>query len=111
MSRKVNISFEKGHSHTVTTTVTGITDWDGISASLFAVKEYGEAPDISVEGVITSDSLSDRVVLFIPPEATASLESGVYHYEIALYTASHTYLRNVNHGDLTITDTIGFLNN
>jgi len=110
MSQKQNITLEKGHSQMITSTVTGMDDWEGISAKLFIVAEFGNAPDVIIEGVIVSDSVSDRVEIYVPPEATLSLEAGTYHYEIALYNSSNTYIRNTNHGDCILSPTISDLN-
>lgn len=104
MATQQNFAIRKGRTETITVTVTGVDDWTGILAKLVAVSTIGNTPDITLTGVV--EDSSDEVVFTFLHDTTDDLTSTKYYYEIILYKADKSYIKDTNYGIITITETV-----
>jgi len=105
MATRGDISIEKGRTGTIEVTVTGVDDWAGKLAKLFASTTYGDAtPDIELTGTI--DTATGIVTFDIIFTDTSTLTEKRYYYEVVIYEADKSYVRNTNYGNLNLLETI-----
>lgn len=99
-----NIVITKGRTVAISVTVTGITDWTGLSAKLYAAKTYGGTLVLDLTGVITA--VDDKIDFSYTHDDTKNITSDRYYYEIVVLKEDLTVVTNVTIGNLVLQDAV-----
>lgn len=100
-----NIEIGKNRTGEIKVTVTGITDWTGLSSKFIASVDYGSEPLITLEGVINEPS--NEITFTYLVATTADLTVSRLKYEVVIYNAAKTLAKTATNGILTIAPSVG----
>lgn len=100
MAEIENLRIEQGRSGSVVVTITGVTDWTGIVAKLFAAASYGSSPVMTLTGSINDQT--DVVTFDYSHSDTKELSLKRYYYEVVLYKADKSEVKTSTIGILTV---------
>jgi hypothetical protein len=97
-----NFKIEKARVGTIRVTVSGVTDWTGLSAKLIAGNNYEETdPEISLSGSI--NPATNIITFFLDFEDTDSLiVDDALYYEVVIYNSDKSVLANCTMGTITV---------
>jgi hypothetical protein len=96
MATEQNIVITKGSTGTIVVTVTGVSSWTGLLAKLFASDVRGNAPVITLTGVI--DGANNKITFTYAYSDTASLTKSPLHYDVIIYKTDKSYIKTTNYG-------------
>ena len=103
MATQREISVRAGRTYTITTTVSGVTDWSDKSAVMVVSKSKDKDAILTIAGGI--DSGNDVVSFDLASTDTESLV-GIYYYEMTVYTDDRSFVKDVNYGKFIVNNTI-----
>jgi hypothetical protein len=99
-----NIAIDKGRTGRISINVKGITVWDGLRASFYSTKFYGQEPILELIGSI--NPATNTVLFMYQNEDTEYLDAGRYYYEVVIYKDDLIFAKTSNIGILTINPVI-----
>ena len=97
MATESNFSIRRGRTGTITVTVTGVSDWNNMIAKLYA---YSDQESSSVDMVLTGtcDGPNNKITFNYSHSDTKVLMKSSYYYDITIYKADYSYVKDVNYG-------------
>ena len=100
-AERQDFTIEKGRTEIVLVTVEGVTDWTDILAKLQASYVIGTVPpDIVLGGTVYPED--NQVSFAFSFLSTNALTQSNLHYEVVLYKADKTFVRNSTYGDIRV---------
>lgn len=102
MATEQHFSIRKGRTCTVVVTITGVSDYTGLVAKLFADVDMGvSAPQIVLTGTIAP--AQNTASFDFADDTTAPLEAqSSLRYEVSLFKADGSYIKDTNYGLINI---------
>ncbi len=104
MATKKDIALRQGRTGIVSVVVSGVADWTGITAKLFAALKKGGEVVLELDGGVSE--IDDTITFPYVNSDTVELEQTSYYYEVALFKTDGTYIKDAVYGTLTIVGTV-----
>ena len=97
MAVEQNFTIRRGRTSTIVVTVTGISTWTGLVAKLFASENFEDSsPTLVLTGTV--DAVLNTVTFALTNAATKDITVTQLYYEITIYKADKSYLKDSNYG-------------
>jgi hypothetical protein len=104
MGTNTDISIERGRTGTIVLSVVDLPDSEELIAKLYAVGVMGNAPQIVLEGVIKIDL--GTITFDYKMADTKNITIRSLYYEVVVYLADKSFVKNVTSGLMYIIDTV-----
>ena len=99
-----DIQIEKGRTGTIVVAVKGFTSFDDMIVKLYATYRIGKDIIIELTGVI--NSIKEEITFDYTQDTTKDIKWPKLFYEIVLFKADKSYVKNISSGRLFIRKSI-----